>query len=309
MKRTRTPQTRSWRYFAIGAGIVGVLALIVVLFPWNMLRGPLAHYASARFDRTVAIDGDLVVDLGWTTRVQIDGVSIANIAWSQEQPMVAAQRVILWFTPMALLRVEPTRARLIDTRVSLEKNADGEDNWHLGHITPSRIGNVDVDRGIVRYRDAKQRADLTLDLQSMEPAGDPSRNPVAGLRLSGRGSFHGEAVQVEGESVGLAQLQDTNDPYRLKLEIKAGRTVGQFRRHRHSVQHRRRARRPARAGARPLQALPSRSGAAAMDRRLQPHRRARAHQGRVGSCAGSRERLARAISRVTFGSTCRSHAP
>jgi len=224
MKRTRAPQHLAWRYFAIGAGIVGVLALLVVLFPWNALRGPLAHYASARFDRPVAIDGDLAVDLGWTTRVQIDGVSIANVAWAKEQPMVAAKRVILWFTPMALLKAEPTRAQLIDTRVSLEKNADGEDNWHLGHITPSRIGNVDVDRGTVRFRDAKERADITLELQTVAPAGERA----AALRISGRGSFHGEAVQVDGESLGLAQLQDTNDPYRLKLDIKAGRTVANF---------------------------------------------------------------------------------
>src|SRR4029453_5117471 len=204
MKRARALPNRAWRYFAIGAGIVGVLALLVVLFPWNALRGPLAHYASARFDRPVAIAGDLSVDFGWTTRVQIDGVSIANTAWAKEQPMVAAQRVIFWFTPMALLRVEPTRARLIDTRVSLEKNAEGDDNWHLGHITPSRIGNVDVDRGIVRYRDEKKRADLTLELQSIAPVGARA----AALRISGRGSFHGEAVQVDGESLGLAQLQD-----------------------------------------------------------------------------------------------------
>ena len=213
-----------WRFFAIGTAIVGALALLVVLFPWNMLRGPLAHYASARFDRTVTIDGDLAVDLGWTTRVQIDGVSIANLAWSQEQPMVAAKSVLLWFTPMALLRTEPTRARLIDTRVSLERNAEGADNWHLGHITPSRIGNVDVDRGTVRFRDAKERADITLELQTIEPAGERA----SALRLSGRGSFHGEAVQIDGESLGLAQLQDTNDPYRLKLDVKAGRTVANF---------------------------------------------------------------------------------
>ncbi|MEO8738239.1 MAG: AsmA family protein [Casimicrobiaceae bacterium] len=223
-KRKVAPSHRAWRYGAIGAGIVGALVLLVLLFPWNVLRGPLAHYASARFDRQVTIAGDLHVDLGWSTRVQIDGVSIANTAWSQEQPMVAAKRVIFWFTPMALLRAEPSRVRLIDIGVSLQRTADGDDNWHLGHITPSRIGNVEVDRGLVRFRDAKEHADIALELQTIDAAGDRTSS----LRFSGRGSVHGEAVQIDGESLGLAQLQDTNDPYRLKLAIKAGRSVANF---------------------------------------------------------------------------------
>jgi len=137
-------------------------------FPWNVLRGPLATYASARFDRPIALDGDLAVDLGWITRVQIDGLSIANVAWSKEQPMVASKRLTLWFTPASLLRGEPVKAQMVDTQVLLERNTDGDDNWHLGASGLAfRIGNIDVDRGVIRVRDAKTRADVTLQLQTV----------------------------------------------------------------------------------------------------------------------------------------------
>src|SRR5437762_2755698 len=97
------PVNRALRYGVAIGGVVAAIVLVVVFFPWNVLRGPLAGYASARFDRPVAIDGDLDVKLGWTTRMQIDGLSIGNIGWSTEQPMVDAKRAILWFTPLALL--------------------------------------------------------------------------------------------------------------------------------------------------------------------------------------------------------------
>ena len=51
------------------AGVLVALLLLVLFFPWNALRGPLASYASARFDRSMTLEGDLTVDLGWVTRV------------------------------------------------------------------------------------------------------------------------------------------------------------------------------------------------------------------------------------------------
>lgn len=220
-----TPANRALRYGVAIGGVIVALVLVVVFFPWNLLRGPLATYASVRFDRPVAINGDLDVELGWTTRVQVDGVSIANVPWSQEQPMVQGNRVILWFTPWALLKGQPVKVQLVETSVLLEKNAAGDDNWHLGKGDPMpRIGNIDVDRGTVHYRDAKARADVKLALQTVAASGSDRTT----LNFNGQGTLHGEAVRLEGTSVGLAQLQDINDPYRLTLKANAGRTSVNF---------------------------------------------------------------------------------
>jgi uncharacterized protein involved in outer membrane biogenesis len=219
------PANRALRYSVAVGAVFAAIVLLVIFFPWNMLRGPLASYASARFDRPVAISGDLDVQLGWTTRVQIDGLSIANVPWSQEQPMVQGKRVILWFTPFALLKGQPVKLQLVETSILFERNADGDDNWHLGKRDPvPRIGNIDVDRGAVHYRDAKARADVKLALQTVAAAG----NNRATLTFNGQGTLRGEAFRLEGTSVGLAQLQDINDPYRLTLNAHAGRTSINF---------------------------------------------------------------------------------
>ncbi len=216
---------RALRYGVLGASVVAALFLLALFFPWNLLRAPLATYVSHRLERPVAIEGDLDVDLGRITRVQVDGVSIANVGWSTAQPMVASKRIVLWFTLRSLLRGEPVRARFVETNVRLERNADGDDNWHFGSDVPTpRIGRIDVDRSTMRIVDAKTRSDVTLDLQS-DPSDDDAR---PGLRFTGKGTLHDAPLQVQGSSAGLGQLQDINDPYRLVLEARAGRTVVSF---------------------------------------------------------------------------------
>src|SRR4030095_12737272 len=120
------PANRAPRFGVVIGGVVAAMVLFVIFFPWNLLRGPLASYASVRFDRPVAIDGDLDVKLGWTTRMQIDGVAMPNVACSTEQPMVDAKRVILWFTPLALVKGQPVKLDLVETRVLFERNASGD---------------------------------------------------------------------------------------------------------------------------------------------------------------------------------------
>jgi len=221
--RTSKARRRALRYGLIGGGLVALIALTVIFFPWNVLRGPLAAYVSARLDRAVTIDGDLAVHLGWTTRVQVDGVSVANV-WPNTEPMATAEHVVLWFTPSSLLRAEPIKARLVDAAVTLERRAKGDDNWHLRLARAARIGNVEVERGVLRYRDAKTAADLALRLETV-PAAERERST---LRFAGEGTLHGEAVEVTGTSVGLAQLQDVDDPYRLTLDARTGRTTVRF---------------------------------------------------------------------------------
>ena len=213
------------RIGAVVAGIVVLCAVLIAFFPWNLLRGPLEGRLSARFDRPVAIAGDIDVDLGWTTRLAMDGVTIANAEWSKDQPMLDAKRAILWFSLGSLLRGQPTGLELIDPSLLLEKNASGADNWHFGkdEAGAPRLANMRIDRGKVRYRNATIPADIKLTLQSIAAAeGKPS------LQFEGDGTLHGEAFHVEGNSIGLAELQNIDDPYRLTVKARAGRSSMSF---------------------------------------------------------------------------------
>src|SRR3984893_7654151 len=158
------PAKRTVFRAAIVLATMGVLVIAVLFFPWNLLRGPLASYVGHQLGRPVAIAGDLNVKLGWTPRIQVDDVSIGNAAWSSDPQMAHVQRMNLrveLFSLFAGALVVP-EIELVEPQVLLEKNKDGAANWLFGDsgFTPDvHLGTIDIDRGIVRYRNPALRAD------------------------------------------------------------------------------------------------------------------------------------------------------
>ena len=218
---------RALRYGLITAGVFAALALLVVFFPWNLLRGPVASYASQYLQRPVAIDGTFDVDLGSPMRVSATDITIGNAAWSKHQPMARAERMVLTFTLSGLLRGVPERVDLIAPDVLLERNADGAANWEFddsGTTTIPEFGRLDVERGALRYLDPRMRADIRLSVQTMPGTGDSP----AELRVDGKGTMRGEAVQLDGRGHGVAALRKVDDPYKLAINARAGRTSVRF---------------------------------------------------------------------------------
>src|ERR1700719_2317889 len=219
---------------ALRTGIVlatmGVAVIVVVLFfPWNLLRGPIASYFGHQLGRPVAIAGDLNVKLGWTPRVQVDDVSIGNAPWSDEPQMVHVQRMNLRIELVSLFTGVPVvpAVELVEPQVLLEKNKDGATNWLFGdggYAPDVRLGTIDVERGNVRYHNPALRADVNVKLQSSPAAADTP----ASLRFAGDGTFRGEAFRIDGQGLGLSALRKVDDPYQLTLHARAGATDVRF---------------------------------------------------------------------------------
>src|SRR5690349_18064645 len=104
MLRTAHP---ALRYGGIALAVAAVLALAIAFFPWNVLRGPIAAHYSDHLQRKVQINGDLDVRLGLPTRIVVNDVSIANVAWSDVQPMARTQALVLTFSLQSLFRLTP----------------------------------------------------------------------------------------------------------------------------------------------------------------------------------------------------------
>jgi uncharacterized protein involved in outer membrane biogenesis len=211
------------RYGGAVAAAFALVVLVVVFFPWNTLRGPLASFLEHRLHRPVAISGDLRVHPGWTTRVEIDGLTIGNAEWSELQPMASARRIALAFRLPSLFRLTPDSAQLSGAALVLEKNANGEANWHFGGESGGgglRFGSIVLDQGSVRYRDPALRADITADVATM-PA---TQGAPSALRFDGRGTLRGEAFTIGGQGRGLAELRNVDDPYQIAFDLRAGAT-------------------------------------------------------------------------------------
>ena len=214
---------RGLLYGAIAASVVVVLALVVLFFPWNVLRGPVASYFTHKLHRQVMIAGDLRVHLGLPVRVDVDGVSVANAPWSNLQPMAHTAHMALTFGWRSLLHATPDTVRLTEPSLVLERNADGEANWHFGNdenASPLRFGDLDVDKGTLRYRDPQVRGDITVALQSTQAANSPQA-----LRFDGRGTLRGEPFTISGQGHGFSELRRIDDPYQLAFALEAGKTA------------------------------------------------------------------------------------
>ena len=213
---------RGLRIVAIAAAVLVALALVIVFFPWNVLRGPAASYFGHKLHREVTINGDLRVHLGFPTRIEVDDVSIGNAPWSDIQPMAHVARMLLTFDFRSLLHATPDTVRLVEPRLVLEKNAAGEANWHFGGQgsgAPS-LGDLSVQNGTLRYRDPTLRGDITVALQSTAP----SANAPEELHFDGRGTLRGDPFTIKGRGRGFSALRHVDDPYQLAFDLQAGAT-------------------------------------------------------------------------------------
>ena len=96
---------RTW----ITVAVVVLLAVVIALFEWNWLRGPLSSYMSARLGRPFAIEGDLNVELAAKPTLFADAVTVSNLPGSNEPVMLRAKRVALRVDPASLFALEVAR--------------------------------------------------------------------------------------------------------------------------------------------------------------------------------------------------------
>jgi len=218
---------RALRYASLAIAIVALLALVIVFFPWNALRGPVAAYLGHRLHRDVTIAGALRVHVGPPVVVDVNDFSIANAAWSDLQPMAHAAHMTLTFGLPSLLHLTPDRIDLVEPRLVLEKNSNGDANWHFGHEASGGVpafGDISVDNGMLRYRDPVWRGDITVAVQSASQ----TPNAPQELRFDGRGTLRGEPFTINGRGHGLSALRQVNDPYALTFDLHAGATTIDF---------------------------------------------------------------------------------
>ena len=209
------------RYAVIGFGALVVLLLLIVLFPWNWVRGPVASIASGRLHRSVAI-GHLAVDWGFPTRITLEDVTLGNVEWSKTQPMATFPRMVFSFRIPSLLRLSPDNVALTKPDVLLERNSAGEANWRFGDGDKgAALGAIDVDDGRIRYRDAVLPASVDGTLQTESAASRP-------LKFNGRGTLRGDPFEITGTSEGFTELRDVDSPYHLVVNAKGGATSMDF---------------------------------------------------------------------------------
>lgn len=222
-------QSGRHRRWLIGlTAAVLVLALAVIFFPWDVLRGPLNRYVSEQLGRRFEITQRLSVHLGRTTTVRFDGLEFANPDWASEPYLISAKAaefdIRLW--PLILGRVELPRVALFEPQVGLQIEPDGRRTWALSRDTSDSsatpyIGTVTVDQGSLKYRAIEQGADITAQFSlAAENTG------ALPLRYQLSGKWKNEPFTASGRTGGALGLsRDIRESFPIEIRAQSRKTT------------------------------------------------------------------------------------
>lgn len=209
------------------AALLAVLVLVVLFFPWDVLRGPVNRYVSEKTGRTFEITRHLDVDLGWRrATVKLDGIEFANPAWARDPYLVRAERAELDLRLWPLLggKVVIPRLALVAPAVGLQMEKDGRRTWALGKDTSDEgsvpaIGQIQVDNGSIDFL----AEHLGVDLHA-EVAYDSAKGELP-LSYRIKGSYQRQPLTAQGRTGNVMQLTATGQPpFPLEIEARAGHT-------------------------------------------------------------------------------------
>lgn len=257
---SRTGKIVSW-VAGILVLLIVVIIVVIATFDWNRLKPTINQKVSTELNRPFAIRGDLGIDwarnrdeAGWRRwvpwpQIHAEDIMLGNPPDISDVTMVHLQRVDATLSPLSLLhkelfipwiKLQRPDARLIQT-------ADKKNNWTFTFAdsgkdekgaAPStwsfRLDNVLFDQGQIRYRDAINHADVTVQVNPLgkpvpftQIAGGDDQQKGAGDFVFGwqaKGTYNNESLTGDGKIGGMLSLRSQNTPFPIQADLRNGTT-------------------------------------------------------------------------------------
>ena len=221
------PRSLKWIAGVLLAPVL-VAVLLIAIFGWNWLRGPIERATAEKTGRVLAINGDLKVKFGWPwPRIHAGGVTFANPGWAREKQMITADAVEIAIDLPQLLRqnIVLSEVRLEHPVVFLEQGTGGRRSWLLDLNQEDegariRIDRLTLDYGTLGYDDAEKKTSIRSDLATSTTRGTAG----PGVVFSAQGRYKGLALNARGNGGPVLAMRDESTPYFLKVEASVGHT-------------------------------------------------------------------------------------
>ncbi|WP_310539371.1 AsmA family protein [Phenylobacterium sp.] len=235
--RTRLRQTKlkrpSNRALAWTGGIVGALvaaiALFLILFDWNYLRGPIGRYASAKTGREIVLAGNLDVDaFSFKPSATVEGIRVGNPKWAGPGQTADIKKLDVQVKLMPLLvgQVVLLNLELNQAKIDLRRDLQGRATWDFSNGKKSKkpfkmppIRRFVINDGHLRMVDEKRKLVLNGQINATEEMGKAGR----GFLMTGDGSLNGNKFLLRIQGGPLLNV-DARKPYPFDADIRAGAT-------------------------------------------------------------------------------------
>lgn len=211
--------------------IVAVM-IFLLLFDWNWLRGPIGRWASAKYDREIALQGDLDVNLfSWTPSVVVRGLKFGGPSWAREADTANVEQIEASVRLRKLFAGQIEMPLLSITRpdVVLISTEDGRRSWDLEPDKPDTGEGMrlpPIERLIIRDGrlsvDARDR-DITLDAAVTATEAQSAADGRTGFVLDGRGSLRGSPLTLRIEGGPFVNIR-RDRPYRFQATLAGARS-------------------------------------------------------------------------------------
>ena len=226
----RTHPKTKWAALAAATLILAVL-LLLALFDWNLLRGPLARQITTTTGRETHIDGDLKVHVwSWNPSAEVNGLSLENPSWADRSIMFGAKRIRVSVSLGRLLRgqIVLPEVALLDPVINLERDAKGRASWELGtkagtpnHDTkPAKIPTVRrllIENGQLHVVDQIRKLTFSGSLVASDQSG---KSDAAAFKINCSGTLNDKPFKLDASGGPLLDLQP-NKPYSFTAHLKA----------------------------------------------------------------------------------------
>ena len=206
------------------AALLALLVVLLLLFQWNWLREPIGDWATARYDREIALNGDLEVNLfSGTPSAHIRDLRVGGPDWAPERDTLRIADAQASVRRGALLagRVEMPMVQITRPEVVLIATADGRKSWVLDPDKPESDDGLKlppINRLIIRdgrLSLTNEERDIKLDATISAREGSDGD---AGFHLEGRGTMNGTPLTLEVRGGPFINIE-RNRPYGFKAEL------------------------------------------------------------------------------------------
>lgn len=214
------------------------IAYLIFLFDWSKS----GEYASARLSealgRDSAFEGKITIDPDWpVTTFYTDKLRIANIEGAKDPKMLTTDKATIAIDISRLVRgtMEFPSIEVESPKLVLERDAEGKANWNFGDsaaggtvastVPEERdemplIGRLVIHNGEVTYRDAVEKIDTTLTVNTLSGSADEGEQ----LQVKGKGKFNGEPFKLDLVGGSVLTLRENEIPYPINTNFDVGNT-------------------------------------------------------------------------------------
>lgn len=152
-----------------------VVFVVMLIFDWNWVKGPLERYVASATGRTLVLGGDISGTWSLRPTFTFRDVQYANPGWA-EQPYLLEAKEIMFTISLGTLFSRPREIEALAIRgasVGLEIGSEGRRSWRLDTAQSDpeatiAIKRLIIERGQVRYLDRQGETDLLAKIGARE---------------------------------------------------------------------------------------------------------------------------------------------